>query len=312
MSRGPRSNGQGSNGQDLNGAAQTVGATLPPTGAASSGQQEIEVIDDFELLDPSTLLKVATSVGFTPATVKQTINNTSQAGSAWSNIATDTKFLGVDPEKLSRQRCYLIMLVLDDSGSMGGYEDAVVDAAKAFVKEYKDARESEKIHSDVLVAVGTLNGGLIIPYTDVRTFDGHLLDGFNADGGTPLFDVTNSALSLQMAKTTELALLGITSKTITVLMTDGCDGHSRLSSNEVRPVIKGLDNDGRMNHIVAGIYLGNADKSVFTSMGMKDEWILGSAQDAAKLVDTFSRLSKLSMMALSNGQGQADRAITMS
>ncbi len=299
---------------------------IKPDGATSSTGEDLtlKVVDggtnpsnggevlEFEVLDPADLVKVATTVGFSATTVKAISNNSSRAGSPWGDIDTNREFLGVDAGKLSRHRCYLVMLVLDDSGSMDGYGDSVVSATKEFIKQYRDARKAEEIHSDVLVAVGTLNGGLLIPYTDVRTLDVEALDDFDTNGGTPLFDVTNAALSLQMAKTTELALNGITSKTMTVLMTDGCDQHSRLDCNEVRSVIKGLSNGEKNDHIVAGIYLGNADRSVFQSMGLKPEWILGSAHDSAKLLDTFSRLSKLSMLALQGGNAGTDKAITMS
>ena len=270
---------------------------------SGAGQSE-EVI---EVLDPKDLLRNAAMVGFSPAVVKQSVLNNRIAGSPWGNIDTNKEFLGVDPEKLNKQRCYLIMLVLDDSGSMEGHESSVVEAAKEFIKEYSDARKSENIHSDVLVAVGRLNDGLIVPYTDVRHFVPGDLASYKAVGQTPLYDVANSALSLQMAKTTELALNGITSKTLTVLMTDGRDWGSRLDAASLKTVISGLGNDGTGNHLIAGIYIGNAAAGVFESIGLKKEWILACPKDAVNLIDTFSRLSKLSMASFAR-PGDADSA----
>lgn len=293
----------------------SLSSSVVSDGNKTGEQDEAALADseaNFEILDPKDLLRAATSVGFSQSTVNSSLRNSNQAGSPWGNIDTNRDFLGVDPEKLSRQRCYLIMLVLDDSGSMKGHESSVINAASEFIKEYSEARRSEKIHSDVLVAVGRLNGGLIIPYTDVRNFDADDLSSYEAAGNTPLFDVTNCAISLQIAKTTELALNGITSKTITVLMTDGNDYGSRLDSNNLKTVVKGLDIDGKSNHIVAGIYLGDANRNVFKSIGLKEEWILGSGRDSSKLIDTFSRLSKLSMLALNPADDRADQPITIS
>jgi uncharacterized protein YegL len=276
-------------------------STIQTGNGNSTNAVDVEVILGNSPLLPSQLAKDATSFGISQLVISTNQANAQKTSSSWDSITASSEALGVDATTLARERCYLLMLVLDDSGSMSGHESAVLAGATTFIEQFKKGRSSGAIHSDVLIAVGTLNKGLILPYTEVQKFNLNDLKTFNAGGGTPLYDVTNAALMLQIAKTVELMSNGIQAKTLTMLMTDASDCGSRLGSAQVKPMISGLSEKHGNNHIVSGLYVGNAKQGIFEDMGLKPEWILKSALDAASLIDTFSRLSKNSIQVMAGG-----------
>jgi uncharacterized protein YegL len=265
-----------------------------------------EVADGSPLL-PSQLAQQGVQFGIDPSVINATNQNAQKTGTAWDSITTSSDVLGVDASKLTRPRCYLVMLVLDDSGSISGHERKVVAGAKTFIEQYKNARADNRIHSDVLVAVGTLNRGVIVPYTEVGSFNLAALDTFAISGGTPLYDVANAALTLQIAKTVELQSNGVSAKTLTVLMTDGADVGSKLSSAQLRPVVTGLNERHGNNHLIVGCEVGEAAEGALEQMGIPKEKVFKASYEATSLIDTFSRLSKASMNALGGSPLNGDR-----
>lgn len=246
-------------------------------------------------LEPGVLLEQASDLSLFPQKTISLIQGTKSRGGPWDAIEN----LGASPEDIRRTECYLLLVVLDDSGSMRGAEREAGEAFNAFLKDYKQAKKSEEISSDVLIAVATLNRGLIYPYTRIE--NARSLDSYYAGGNTPLYDVTLKAEGLQIAKTTELALYGVAVKTVTLLITDGCDEGSYAPASEVKRVLKSIQQD--RNHIVGGIYRGWARKSTFTEMGIPAKWVLDGGSGGRDLLNAFSRFSKASRTALSKGDG---------
>lgn len=245
-------------------------------------------------LDPAQLLQQAASLNLFPQRAVQTIGNY-RSGEAWDDIED----LGASPDQIRKTECYLLLVVLDDSGSMQGAESETVEAYNAFLNDYKQAKASEQISSDVLIAVAALNRGIMYPYTRIE--DAQPLSPYYADGGTPLYDVTLKAHGLQIAKTTELSLYGVNVKTVTLLITDGYDEHSRAPVGEVKKVIESVQEN--RNHIVGGIYRGRAREETFTNMGIPKKWVLDGGGSGSALLNAFSRFSRASRSALTAGAG---------
>lgn len=244
-------------------------------------------------LDPANLLTMAGSLDLFSADTVDTAMRQVKNGHAWRDVTQNVGLLGAPASELTREQCYLIMIVLDDSGSMQGYEEAVITAANSVIRDYKEAKNSGDISSDVLIGIGTLNRGLIYPYTMIQNAKLLTSADYHATGNTPLYNVANSACALQMTKTAELITNAVTSKTITLFMTDGHNTESGVSASDIHKVVSGIREKDR-SHIVGGVYLGDADKSTFAEMGIPDEWILSGKGSAANLISAFSRFSKMS------------------
>ena len=210
--------------------------------------------------------------------------------------------LGISPHMIRTPECYLYLVVLDDSPSIreAHAESDVLNAYNGFLETFKKAKASGKIHSDVLIAVAGLNRGVIRPYTRVEDAQPLTFVDYQADGqnGTPLFDVTIQAHGLQMAKTTELALHGITARTGTLIVTDGQDSSSRLSASDVAAVVSDLV--GERHHVIEGIYRGNANHSTFAQMAIPKDWIRSGGESEDELLDEFCRFSQASMSEFTN------------
>ena len=247
-------------------------------------------------LDPDVLLQQAASLSLFPQQTISAISNY-RGGDPWDDIGD----LGASPEVIQKTECYLLLVVLDDSGSMQGAEGETVAAFNEFLNDYKQAKASEQISSDVLIGVAALNRGIIYPYTRIEDARALTNGEFYAEGGTPLYDVTLKAHGLQIAKTTELSLYGISVKTVTLLITDGYDEHSRAPVSEVKKVVESVQED--RNHIVGGIYRGRAREDTFSAMGLPTKWILNGGDGGRDLLNAFSRFSRASRSALSKGAG---------
>ena len=211
--------------------------------------------------------------------------------------------LGISPSLIHTPECYLYLIVLDDSGSIrrARAESDVLEAYNGFIKVFKEAKASGLIHSDVLVAVAGLNRGVIRPYCRIEDAAALTFAEYQADGEyTPLFDVTVQAHRLQMAKTTELALYGITARTGTLIVTDGQDNCSRLSAANVSEVVTDLT--ATRYHVIEGIYRGQADPSTFASMGIPPDWIRSGGESKQDLLNEFCRFSQASMSEFSDGE----------
>lgn len=241
---------------------------------------------------PRALLEQAADLSLFPEKTISLIQGVNR-GRAWQSVND----LGASPEEIQKTECYLLLVVLDDSGSMTGAERDAARAFNEFLNDYKAAKASEDISSDVLIAVAGLNRGIIYPYSRIE--NASPLADYYAGGSTPLYDVTLKAQGLQIAKTTELSLYGIAVKTVTLLITDGRDQASTASAAEVSSVMQAIQED--RNHIVGGIYRGDARESTFREMGIPARWILDGGSGGKDLLNAFSRFSKASRNALSKG-----------
>lgn len=223
-------------------------------------------------------------------------------GSKFSSIES----LGINPSQIRTRECYLYLVVLDDSGSIlkANADDDVRDAYNGFIAKMQEAKASGLIHSDVLVAVAGLNSGVIRPYCRIQDATPLTEYDYSAkeDYGTPLFDVTVQAHSLQMAKYTELSLHGYTARTATMIITDGEDSGSHLSAADVAAVVTDLVHD--RHQVIEGIYRGACRKSTFREMGIPDDWIRSGGESKEELLNEFVRFSQSSMSEFEFGANQ--------
>jgi len=111
--------------------------------------------------------------------------------------------------------------------------------------------------------------------------------------GTPLYDQTVVLLGTVLAKAREFETSGVPARSVTLLLTDGADLHSRAQTpRSVRSIVEDMLRLER--HIVAamGISDGHTDfRRVFLDMGVPEPWILtpGNTQsEIRKAFQTFS------------------------
>ena len=200
--------------------------------------------------------------------------------------------LGVSVDDITASEVTLVSLLLDDSGSIrhAGNEPVVRDGYNLVL----DALRQSKQRDGILVMCRYLNGTLLTPYA--ATDQAPLMDtgNFKATGGTPLYDESVVTLAAVLAKYQELVDNGIACRTVTLIVSDGADAHSRRST---AADVQKLARDMQLaeSHIVAfmGIDDGVTDfKQVARDMGIQDEWVLVPGNTPGEIRKAFAMFSQ--------------------
>lgn len=196
--------------------------------------------------------------------------------------------LGIHVDDVTSSEVTLLNVLVDDSGSISacGNVQLVRDSVNALLDALNQSRDGDA----VLCQIRLLNGRVINPYR--RVTDAVRLDARNYDqgtfGGTPLYDETMVLLATVLAKTQEFADNGVPARSISLIVTDGEDCHSKhATTRQVARVVKDLTQ--QEVHIVAAFGIpgnSNADfRKVFNAMGIDDRWIL-TPQPGKTLAET--------------------------
>lgn len=217
--------------------------------------------------------------------------------------------LGVPVDDVTSSEVVLVTMLIDDSGSIrfGGNVKAVRDGHNCVL----DSLEATKQCDGMLVHTRYLNGQILFPYspmTQAVRMDGK---NFNPVHATPLYDESLVTLGTVLAKTQEFIENGVPVRTITLIVTDGCDtsSHKARAAN-VSSVVK--DMLRQENHIVAamGVDDGSTDfKLIFKGMGIRDEWILTPSNSPSEIRKAFAVFSQSAVRASQNAQNFTNTAL---
>jgi hypothetical protein len=200
--------------------------------------------------------------------------------------------LGIPAQQVMASEVVLVTIMPDDSGSIRYGKN--VQAVRGGHNAILDVLLSTKQHDSILIHTRYLNGFVLYPYSPLD--QAIRMDRHNYDPqlGTPLYDQTMVLLGTVLAKTQEFSDNGIPVRSITLIITDGCDsGSCRANAQSVASLVQDMLN--AENHIVAamGIADGCTDfKQVFRAMGIRDEWILtpgSNESDIRKAFQVFSQ-----------------------
>jgi hypothetical protein len=200
--------------------------------------------------------------------------------------------LGIAVDDVCASEVVLVTIMPDDSGSISsaGNVAAVCEGHNMVLDALGGSRQRE----GVLAHTRYLNGHVLYPYVPLSQtvrMDPH---AFQADGGTPLYDQTVVLLGTVLAKAQTFADAGVAVRTITLVITDGNDLHSKRSrAKSVAALVR--DMTTQENHIVAamGISDGSTDfRRVFGSMGIEDRWVLTPGNTETEIRQAFRVFSQ--------------------
>jgi hypothetical protein len=184
--------------------------------------------------------------------------------------------LGVSADDIqTTSGALLLSLMPDDSGSISsaGNEQAVCDGHNLI----RDAILNSKSRDSVLMLTQYLNGYILNPYQLIENALAMNLKNYSADKGTPLYDNTVVLLGSVLAKAEEFKNSGVPARTITLVITDGHDEHSRkCTERDVAAIVR--DMLRTESHIVAAMGIDDGGhtnfRKIFGDMGIQDKWIL--------------------------------------
>jgi len=249
------------------------------------------------------LLKAAHKEGDLSAASMQALNSNLDIG------AQIQAGLGIGAEDVQASEVVLVTMQPDDSGSIrfGGNAQAIRDGHNEVLK----ALSASKQKDGILVHNRYLNGDVLYPYVNLQDAVQMTDKNYDPNKGTPLYDQAIVCLGTVLAKTKEFADNGIPVRTITLLMTDGKDEHSRGRARDVKALVE--DMLRKETHIVAGMSFddgaGTDCKQVFKEMGIRDEWILTAKSSPSEIRKAFLLFSQSAVRASQNAASFSKTAL---
>ncbi len=184
----------------------------------------------------------------------------------------------------------LIGVMVDDSGSiaMARNDQAIRDGVNAVVEALKGAGDAV----DIQFFLRYLNGQILHPFGDLDTVPKLTTANYNPNEGTPLFDETKEFLKAVVARTQQFDQWDVPVRTMSLIVTDGHDMHSRAhTAAHIKSIV--IDLMATENHIVAGMGVDDGSgidfRTVFSEMGIPDQWIYETGPKSGESQDEFLR-----------------------
>ncbi len=208
--------------------------------------------------------------------------------------------LGLTPEDIDIEssEVMIVSILADDSSSIGysNNTQTVIDGHDEVIKSLYDSKQKDSI----LVYAIAMNSGVLYPCQPISG-DIDISQQYSPMGGTPLFDKAIVTLATVLAKCKQFNDSGVSCRTATLFITDGCDEHSRAESPEVKKIV----NDMLLSevHIIAGMGIDDGRtnfKRVFSDMGVRDEWILTPGNSQSEIRKAFQVFSQSAVRASQN------------
>jgi hypothetical protein len=205
--------------------------------------------------------------------------------------------LGTPVDDVMASEVVLVTLMPDDSGSIRfAGNSAVVRAGHNTVL---DALLASPQQDQILIHNRYLNGDVLYPYCPVT--QAVRMDGKNYDPnqGTPLYEQTVVLLGTVLAKTQEFTDNGVPARSVTLIISDGADCHSRrTTAKDVKVIVDDMLRSE--THIIAAMGIDDGDtdfKRVFREMGIRDEWILTPGNSQKEIRKAFALFSQSAVRA---------------
>jgi hypothetical protein len=200
--------------------------------------------------------------------------------------------LGVSVGDVQSSEVIQVTFLIDDSGSIsyGNNEDIVREGHNMVLTALGDSKQA----ACVIVSARALNRGVLYPYVALK--DAVRLDASNyrGDGGTPLYDQSIVTLGQVVAKTQEFSDAGVSVRSVTAIITDGADEHSKSGSSHVKSIVEDMLRSE--NHVICAMGIDDHGKTdfreVFKNMGVRPEWILTPGNSPKEIRRAFQTISQ--------------------
>jgi len=200
--------------------------------------------------------------------------------------------LGIAPDDVPSAEVVLVTMMPDDSGSIrfAGHADTVRNGHNLVLDALRQCQQQ----GDILVHTRYLNGDVLFPYRKLDDAVSMTKQNYNPTKATPLYDQIAVVLGTVMAKTWEFQANGVPVRTVTLIITDGADEHSRY---QTPATVRALVDDmlRSESHLIAamGIDDGCTDfRQIFRDIGIQDEWILTPANTSTEIRNAFQVFSR--------------------
>lgn len=217
--------------------------------------------------------------------------------------------LGLAVDNVKATEPFLVTVLVDDSGSIRFAKNAqaVREGHNTILTALGDSKQS----GSILMHTRYLNGTVLYPYSLLDQVVKMDSSNYDPNGGTPLYDETVAILGTVMAKAKEFEDANVPVHTATLIFTDGADEHShRFTTSDVRSLV--TDMLKKETHIIAAMGVDNSYmnfKTVFSEMGIRDEWILTPGNTPSEIRKAFGTFSKSAVRASQSARSFSKTAL---
>ena len=205
--------------------------------------------------------------------------------------------MGIPAMNVSASEVSLVTMMPDDSGSIqfSGNKVSVIEGHNLVL----DALSKTKQVDGILAHTRYLNGEVLFPYSPLDQAVQMDARNYQPNKGTPLYDQTFVLLGTVVAKAQEFSDIGVPVRTVTLIITDGADEHSRRhTAASVRKLVRELLLTEM--HIIAAMGVDNGSTNfhqVFEEMGILPQWVLTPGNTPSELRAAFQFFSQSAVRA---------------
>jgi uncharacterized protein YegL len=207
----------------------------------------------------------------------------------------------LDVENIESEHQTLISLLIDESGSMGGYTDTMRDC----IQHFKEALKNSKSADEVLVSVTRFNSS--IKSSGFQLVD-DIKDDYDPDGMTRLYD--SVLVGQKMIYTgngdgyaEQLKQNGIRTKSILCIFSDGEDTDSNANIRDAANAIELLN---KQEIITAFVAFGPSAHGIADQLGVTKPNQMDVSASESELRKVFNVLSKSAISASNSVTPQSD------
>lgn len=217
--------------------------------------------------------------------------------------------LGVDPNQVQASEVFIMVEVVDDSGSIrfvSGNSQAVRDGHNIIL----DALNGSKQKSGVVMRSTYLNGTVLCNFAMIEDVPRMTPQNYDPNGGTPLYDAIAEAVAATAAKIQEFEDAGVSARAVIVVITDGHDeGSRRFNARKLQPVVRDLLKSEKVIVCGMGIADGFTDfRAIFREVGLEDRWILTPQNSPSEIRRAFGAVSQTAQRASQTGANFSQQA----
>lgn len=210
--------------------------------------------------------------------------------------------------QLQAKEVLLVLLLLDDSGSIEGARNtvAVIDGYNGFVEALRNAP------GEVRVKTMFLNSKVETPFLHPREVQLLTRQTYRPTGNTPLFLRSTQALDCVINEAKDLAKEGMTVRTMSFIFTDGGDNQSGLiTPSNVKLIVDVMLTTG--THIIGGCAVSDGVTNfwqVFASMGIPEQWVKVLKNDAGEIRQNVANMGAMAAYASSGYDSYSESSVT--
>lgn len=213
--------------------------------------------------------------------------------------ATIQAGLGICVDDVKASEVLLVTMLIDDSGSISTCRNE--DNVRQGVNLVLEALGQSKQKDGILVYCKYFNEDApLYPYVPLDQAIKLDTSNYIPNGGTPLYDQIAVVLGTVLAKSQEFVNAGVAVRSVTLIVTDGANEHSKKhkSPGSIKPLV--LDVRRAETHIVAAMGIDDGRtpfKAIFEEAGIDSRWILTPKNSPSEIRRAFELASQSALRA---------------